>query len=391
MKRRCIIRGYQWLGSVLLVLLLAACGGPGDGNKGANTPGPTNAPTPTPTAGIQLGKQDCPAAVKDPAYWNPIVGVQAGVSSVESVTCANLIGNNSMQALVMVRSQGDSRMLDVYVYSKITDPAPQKIFSLQKLYNGDAKVSGYNTVLTGEVDQASSVNKGQSKATFKQDLYREFKWAEGAGTLVPIAFPGLFPELTRFEGERDQGLVNQGQDAWKLDPKQVATRLVQKLLNWTNTADPTVKSGGGKTDGEAVVEVKKNGPIVNTVTITMNRMEGNTNGGIWVAIKVEAGNMKISAPQQLDRLTSPQNVAGSGPAFEAVIGRVVVLDHVYSEIGRADIKGVQPGMGNANFTVKVPYTPSFRTGTQEGILALYTNSNADGSIAGAVLLKELIS
>jgi len=148
-----------FIGTSLLVLLfllpmLAACG---SGNSAGQTLTPqstagksgTSAATPDATPGVLLGMQPCPAAIKDPAYWNPIIPTQSGVSSVASVNCGNLIGNPSLQALVTVRRTDASGMvLDVYVFTNITNATPAKIFQLMGLVKGDARISGYNTVLT---------------------------------------------------------------------------------------------------------------------------------------------------------------------------------------------------------------------------------------------------
>ncbi len=141
-----------FIGTSLLVLLfllpmLAACG---SGNSAGQTLTPqstagksgTSAATPDATPGVLLGMQPCPAAIKDPAYWNPIIPTQSGVSSVASVNCGNLIGNPSLQALVTVRRTDASGMvLDVYVFTNITNATPAKIFQLMGLVKGDARIS----------------------------------------------------------------------------------------------------------------------------------------------------------------------------------------------------------------------------------------------------------
>src|SRR5713226_8236409 len=134
--------------ALLLTLILSACNG-----AGSTTTTTGSAPQ------LKLGTRPCPEAVKDPSYWDPIVGTQANVSKVESVSCANLEGSSSLQALIAVRYDGTGQVLDVYVYNNITDPSPTQIFKLQNLYKGNARISGYNTLLTAEVDQDSSVNK----------------------------------------------------------------------------------------------------------------------------------------------------------------------------------------------------------------------------------------
>jgi Immunoglobulin-like domain of bacterial spore germination len=375
----------------VLVLLLSACGG-------SNNPAPTPTPRPTSPAGggsvtptlsvtpsILLGPQPCPASVKDPAHWDAIIPTQPNVSKVESVTCGYLAGKPALQALVTVRYSGTSAMLDVYVYDDITSPNPAQLFKLLGLYKGDAKISTYNTVMTAEVDLNSSINKGKPDAGLTQDLFREF----ATGTFARVSFPGMYPDLTRYQAEQDQAQVNQGQDSWKLDATQVAAHFAgdPRLLNWANIT-ATIASGGGSSDAGAVVNVKNNNPGGTGVTLTMQRLEGDTNGGIWEIVSVSSGGMTITAPQSRDTLASPITVSGSGNAFEGVIGPVIVLDHTYTSIGRATAMGT--GNGATSFSVNVPYTSTFKTGLQDGIVALYAASNVNGSYAAVVMVKELL-
>ncbi len=380
---------------LLLTFTLAACGG--SSNSGGATP-TTQATTPgggttaTTSPVIGLGPRPCPDAVKAPAHWDALIPTQNGVTKVENVTCGNLVGNATLQALVTVHYQGTGQNLDVYVYSDITGPNPTQLFKLQNLYKGDAKISGYNTVLTAEVDQNSSINAGKSNADLTRDLFREFKWSDGAGTLVPVSFPGMYPDLTRYQAENDQAQVNQGQDPWKLNAAQVANHMAADphLLNWPSNAPTTVVSGGGSSDSDAVVTVKNPKPAGNTIKVSLQRLEGNTNGGIWEVVSVTADGMSITSPQSRDRITSPVKVTGTGNAFEAVIGTVAILDHLYTDIGHASAGGAT-GNGNTTFSTSVPYNSTFKGGSQEGIVVLFAANNAGSGPAAAVMVKELLS
>lgn len=377
---------------LFIVLSISACS-----NNGGSTNTPTSTAiagsTSTTTAGstpqVRLGTQACPDAVKDPSYWDPIVGTQSGVSKVGRVTCANLMGQPSLQALILVGYDGTGRIVDAYVYNNITKPSPTQLFKLQGLYKGDALVSGYNTIITAEVDQASSLNKGQPNAALTPDLFREFKWSDGAGTLVPVAFPGIYPDLTRYQAETLQQQVNQGHQPWRLSATQTSQSLAANLLKWSANSPATIVSGGGLHDLNAVVSVKSTSAGASTITITLSRLEGNTNGGMWEATSVTSPGMIISSPQDRDRLTSPTTVTGKGSAFEGVIGKVVILDHLYTDIGHANAMG--PSGNNAAFTTNVTYTSTFKTGSQEGLVALFSYSAANSAISGAVIVKEMLS
>ena len=381
--------------ALLLALTFSACNGAGSTTTANSTAtrsaGSGNSSTTGSAPQAKLGTQPCPEAVKDPSYWDPIVGTQANVSKVEGVSCANLIGSSSLQALITVRYTGTGQVLDVYVYNNITDPSPTQIFKLQNLFKGNVKVSGYNTLLTAEVDQDSSVNRHVSNnAALTQDLFREFKWSDGAGTLIPVAFPGIFPDLTRYQAETAQAEVNQGHQSWRLSAIQTAQALATNLLHWKSTVPTTILSGGGNSDLNAVVTVRSSNPGSATITITLSRLEGNSKGNIWEATSVTSPDLSISIPPDRDLLTSPITVKGTGNAFEGKVGKIIVLDHLYADIGHAEVLGVA-GNGNTTFSMSVTYHSTFKSGLQEGVIVLYSYSSIDVSISGATMVKEMLS
>jgi hypothetical protein len=380
---------------ILFALLLTACNGSSNSSNGA-TPTPHTTPSNggsgsvTPTAnvtpGILLGPQPCPNAVKDLAHWGQIIPTQANVSKVEGVTCGYLTGTPGLQALITVRYNDTGKTLDVYVYNNIESPNPAQLFKLLNLYDGDARISLRNTVMTAEVDQNSSINAGKNNTSFTQDLFREFNTA----SFAPVSFPGIFPDMTRYQAELDQAQVNAGQNSWKLSATQLASHFAidPALLNW-NSVNAVVVSGGGSGDAEAVVNISNPAPGTQTVTLTMQRLEGNTNGGIWEVIGVTASTasgLSITTPQSRDILTSPATITGTGATSAGTTSRVTILDHTYSDIGHATAQGAN---GNATFSVTVSYVSTFKTGMQDAIVALFATNSAGGILA-TVMVKELI-
>jgi Immunoglobulin-like domain of bacterial spore germination len=339
---------------------------------------------------VALGPLPGPDQAQQPAYWVPIIGVDKSLASVGTVSFANMKGNPTLQALVPVYHTDGSRIVDIYVYDQITSAQPVLLFKLQGLYRGGAIISGYSTILTAQVDPNSSVNKGKSGDQLTTDLYREFKWSDGAGIFVPTAFPGIFPDLTRYQAEMDQNAVKTGQDPWKNNPAQVAQRMAAQLLKWSPNAPASVVSGGGAQDVDAVVQVKSANPGGLSITVTLSRLEGNTSN-MWVVIGVTSSNglLTINTPVKGDRLTSPTTITGTGSAFEGVIGQAFVLDHLYAAIGQAQVVGAS--MGKTTYSTTIAYTSSFQGGTQEGIVVVYMYSQADGSIATAAMQKVMLS
>jgi hypothetical protein len=374
---------------VLLVFILSACNTPGQGtNQTASTNDNNSSSNPTTT--IQTGPQSCPAAVSSTTYWDPIVPTQTDINHVAQVTCAHLLGNSSIQALITVQATGPGAPLDVYVYDHITTPNPNRIFLLQDLYKGEAKISGYDTLMTGEVNQNSLANKNQSSNNMTVDLYREFQWSPDANTLVPVAFPGFFPDMTRYQAENDQQQVNQGHEPWKLSATSVAHAFATDttFLSWPPDTRTTVISGGGKSDTNAVIAVKNSGPGNRVIDVKMSRLEGKTNG-IWIVTGASSPNFAINTPANNDRINSPITVKGTGIAFEGHIGKLMVLDSHYNQIGQSNVPGTN-GNGTSSFSTKLSFNSTFKNGLEEGLIELYGYSNADGSIANAAMSKVML-
>jgi len=375
---------------VLLVLTLTAwsSGGFGLTQAGNSTANATSAMP----QWTHVGPQPCPKQVADPKHWNSIVGVHGG-QKVESVSCGNLLNNPSLQALVTVRNPGSARLLDVYVYTNITGDHPTQLFKLQGLDRGKAKISNYNTVITAQVDLNSSINKGQPPAKLMLDLFREFRGFDTAGTFVQVVFPGMFPDPTRWQAEADQQKVNKGQDTWKLNAVKTAQHFAEQLLRTGGTA--TLVSGGGRNDLDALVNLAFPSPggggPARITKVTLSRLEGNASG-IWEVTAVAADWMYISSPQQglNTHISSPVTATGFGPQFEAQIGVVWVLDHLYNKIGQAFAMAPSGSSPPTTFTVTFSYTSSFHAGAQEGIVELLHVGGASFDY-GAVMVKVLVN
>jgi len=371
---------------LILLFTLVACGSNGQTSTPPANTGTGGNKTDVP---VKLGPQPCPETVSSTQHWDALVPTQPPNNKVESVTCANLVGKPSLQALVTVRSAGSGQTLDVHVYNNITAPKPDEVFGLQKLLQGDAKISHYNTIITGEVDPNSPINKNQGNVHLTVDLFREFTWYDNTHTFYPVAFPGLFPDLTRYEAESDQQKVNQGQQSWQLDAAQVASHFANTYLKWPATSSTTVESGGNKGDTDATVTVKSPGVGNPTIKVVMSRLEGNTTNGIWIVKDVTSNGLSITTPTNKDVIGSPVTVTGKGNAFEGVIGQAHVLDHLSNKIGNAQVTG-NTGNGNTTFTVTISFQPTFTSGDEEGIVVVYTYSNADGAISGIAMIKVLL-
>ncbi len=362
---------------------------------GKVTPTPTPAETtPTPVPGVIFGPQTCPNAVKGTAYWDTILGTQGSGSKVVGVSCANIVGNPSLQALVNVRHNDANGTLDVYGFNNITNAKPTQLFKIADLIKGDAKISGYNSVMTAQVDENSGQNIGKPASSWAVDLYREFEWNNAQGKLVQVAFPGIFPDLTRYQAEADQARVNKGIDTWKNDAAQVAKSLANESFKWTRTVTTKVLSGGGPKDVYATVQVQEppvtGGPKLSpTAYVTLSRLEGNTHN-MWVAIAVKDDTNTLTNIPARSLVASPVKLQGKGGAFEGVIGQAYIWDHLYNPIGQALVTGT-PAMANAaSYSIAVSYVSSFKAGAQEGVVQILFTTPIEADPNTTVMVKVLL-
>ena len=330
-------------------------------------------------------------SIQEPAYWTQFVSAPPAIRVADSVSFGHLLGNDSWQAVVVARDilGGGPVYRDVFVFDNINASQPQLLWHESRLLHGDAKVSGYNTVMTAQVDVNSSINKGKTEAGLTTDLFREFKWSTKSGTFVQVVFPGMFPDMTRWQAEQAQSAVMEGQNTWRLDP-------VQTTQHW-NLIAGTAKlvKGGGPYDLSAVVDVtypEQGGPSTNIpiTQVTLSRLEGNING-IWEITSVGSNWLFIYMPKSGVTISSPVTVTGFGPQFEAQIGIVYILDHLYQQIQVGNNFAMAPDGSSppSTFSLDVKYTPSMKGIAQEGIVELAHSSGASFA-RGTVMVKVLI-
>ena len=339
----------------------------------------------------KLQAHSCPNAVKAPSYWSTLVGTQEGVSHVEHVLCNKLLGDASQQALITVRHNGNAVLLDVYVYTHISNPHPTLLFSTKGLPKGDATISAYTTVLIGEADRLALINQGKTDQQLTQDLYREFRWSSTEKRFAQITFPGMFPDMTRYQAEIDQQKIKHGLDLWKRNATDVAVAAARQFFAWKRTTTTNITSGGGASDMAATIRVTQ-APAPSTaipestVMMQLSRLEGRA-GNIWEVTAIKSnGTLKLTSPPNGSKVFSPLHITGSGSSFEGIVGMAFVLDHLSLEIGHASASGK-----GDSFQADVKYRSTVNDPVhEEGIVAVFSLSAADGSVSTAVMEKVLL-
>jgi hypothetical protein len=376
--KRVILRPVSCFLLLVLVLWVTGCDTTGGQTETALRPAPT-------AASVLLGPQPCPAPVQAPGFWDRFVHPTA-TQEVEGVACGYLMGQPALQAVVMVRSSGTDRLLDIHVFTNLASSSPSEIFNLTGLQGGTAKISNYNTLLTDQEGWQPFQN-----TQIRHTLAREFKWSDSAHTLVQVGFVGLYPDMTRYQAEDAQQEVNasQGGRGWQLDAISTAQSFAEFVLRWPEDVPATIVSGGGAHDAQAVVLVSNPALDRATIQVSLSRLELNTNGGIWEVTDVATKGMALTAPHSLQQLVSPTQVTGSASPRTGEHTVLAVLNDERTIIGQTT-PGLNSSGEKATFRSSITYTwPLFRGKVQEGILALYTLT-ADQQVVGCVMEKVLL-
>ncbi|HEV7237331.1 MAG TPA: hypothetical protein VGN15_14180, partial [Ktedonobacteraceae bacterium] len=126
--------------------------------------------------------------------------------------------------------------------------------------------------------------------------------------------------------------------------------------------------------------------------VTLDRLGGNAQNGIWIVTAITSDSLSITLPHSGGMLISPVPVTGSGSSFEAQVGTVYILDHLYNTIGSASAILSNPNSFVGSFSASVPYTVSFYNGVQDGIVLLNNNGGTGlGAITKVVMVKVLLA
>lgn len=403
--RRLLPPGLSSPGAIMLfcslLLLLSACtsffstpsqsGTPTTGLTSA-TASATAVTSPTVTAvlpTITLQVAGCPTLSIN---WDSLVGTHAGVDKVQKVICGSLTGAGTLDALVGVRYYSPDARLDYYVYGNL-GATPSQLFSRQGLLNGDALISSAGTIETAEINPNDAI-KGLV------DLFKEYQW--NGATFGQVLFPGMYPDVTRYQADQAQALVKQeiaalqpGQsqaqiaDAWRLAPGSLVTRLAKNIFHWTNFS----------------VALPLHSGLLTILPITVTNLAAGGGGFIAVVhhlnenptniFEIEQvssinGSAGLNSPVAYARLSSPVSVSGSSQASGSILGQAVLYDDTYTIVGDSGSIRSPASSGYVQFTVSISY--HLAPGLQEGVVAFFPTAQSNIALSNqAILVKVFLS
>ena len=325
---------------------------------------------------------DCTGLIHSTDYTR-LVHLQAS-QEMDAVQFVNSLAGGQPAALVSVTNAGSQNSLDVYVYGCTVQqhtPNLNTLFTQRGLIQGTVAISSQNTLITSELDPLASPQDSTIEQPLQQNIYREYAWRNGA--FVQIAFPSLYPVVSRGEAEALQQQADTGQTLPWSDPFTTAEQMAKDLLNWPgNNPQATVLSNDGTT---AQVKLVQQNPALE-ITVTLKRLIEQNSTGLWFVVSAQTAGITLKSAGQASQSTSSSiTFQGTGLLADGQT-TTTLFDHTLTPLTLNGISLSVDGTGVYSGTLSYgQITPG-----QQGILLIQSLPLAGSTEVGELLLAGVI-
>jgi len=334
---------------------------------------------------------DCMALIRSTDYTQ-VVHLQTS-QEMDAVQFVDSLTGGQPAALVSVTNAGSQNALDVYVYSCTMQkhiPKLNSLFMQRGLVQGTVAISSQNTLITSELDPLASPQDSTVEQPLQQNIYREYAWRNG--TFVQIAFPSLYPVVSRGEAEALQQEADTGQILPWSDPYITAEQMAKDILNWPdNNPQDAVLSNDGTT---AKVKLVQQNPGLD-VTVILKRLVEQNSKGLWFVVGAQTAGITLKSVGQSSQPTGQQQglplhvssltFQGTGLLADGQT-TTTLFDHTLTPL---NLNGVSLSVdGNGAYSGTLSYA-QIAPG-QQGILLIQSLPPAGSTEVGQLLLTSVI-
>lgn len=266
--------------------------------------------------------------------YTQVVHLQPASQQMEAVQFVNQLTNGQPATLVQVMNTDPQSKLDVYIYGctmQKQNPKLDTLFAQHGLIQGTTSISQANTLITGELDTKLPAQDSLLGQPLPQTIYREYAWQNGS--FVQVAFPSLYPVVSRGEAEQLQQQANAGQPMLWSDPLTTTEQMAKDILRWpeTNSQDKVLSNDGISAQ---VLLISQQSHL--EVTVTLARLVQHNNTGLWFVTGAKTAGLTLSQPQT-PFVTSPIIISGTGGLKDGQL-TATVFDHTLTPIATVDNK-----------------------------------------------------
>jgi hypothetical protein len=316
--------------------------------------------------------------------YGAAVHLQPGKQEMEAVQTANQLTGKQPSVLVQVMNTGPQQKLDVYVFGctvRKHAPVLTTLLAQRGLVQGNASISVANTLVTSEQDTSLPAQVVAVEQPLQQNIYREYIWRNGA--LVQVAFPGLYPVVSRSEAEQLQQQANAGQPlAWS-DPLATAEQMAKDILKWPDTnPQDTVLSKNSLTARVLLIEQSPH----MAVTVTLQRLVQQDNQGLWFVTAAQTQGITLDQSQLTAPATSPISLRGTAVLADGQT-TATLFDHTLTPISLLNNATLNAN-ARGSYSGSVFYANSLSN--QQGLLLIQSLPPAGSQEAGQMLLTSVL-
>lgn len=290
----------------------------------------------THTAYPNIRLDTCSALIRHTDYTK-LISIQPQ-QEMEAIQYVDELAGGKPAVLVQVVDSSPQHLLDVYIYGCAMQRALAKnaqaqmkptltlIFKRQGLIQGEAAITGANTLSLSQEDTSISPDTTPVLQPLQQNVYQEYAWSSGA--LTQVTFPGIYPVLSRSEAQALQDQENTGQTLPWIDPQVTAEQMAKDVLAWpVNDLHSTVQDNDGTV---AHVLLSRQNPHLE-VTVTLKRLIQHNKTGLWFVTAAQTPGIALDLTGSTASITSPATLQGKTTLTDGQ-ANVTLFDHTLSPI-----------------------------------------------------------
>ncbi len=316
--------------------------------------------------------------------YSTVVHLQSNKQQMEAVQFVSQLTGGQPSVLVQISNTSTPSKLDAYVFGcTLRDHTPTltTLFSQQGLLQGSASISGANTLIISEQDASLPAQAVAVEQPLQQNIYREYAWRNGS--LVEVAFPGLYPVASRYEAEQLQQQANNGQPLLWSDPLATAEQMAKDILQWpTTSSQDRILSNDGRT---AQVQLVAQQPPVQ-LTVTLQRLIQHDNQGLWFVTGASTPNITLDKSHLNVPVASPITLRGSGALPDGQTS-FTLFDHTLSPLPQKNTTNLSVD-ATGNYTGMLSYPANLAN--QQALLLIQSLPPADSQETEQILLTSVL-
>ncbi len=283
---------------------------------------------------------------------------------MSAVQFTNELTGAQPSAMVQVTDTSAQHLLDIYIYGCLMQqngPILTLLFKQQELIQGTATITQAHTLSIGQLDTTLPSNRNSFLLPLQQNIYREYTWQDDA--LKQTSFPGLYPVISRSEGEALQEQANYDPDVPWRDAQTTAEQMAQDLLKWpANSFHSTMIDTN---DSEAHILLIQP-QLQMEIIVSLAKLVQRDATGLWFVTGAQTAGITFKQTQQNATNNSPMSIQGT---ITETSDRIVttLFDHTMTPINILNNTAIQT-QPDETFAGKLFYSNPFPN--QPGLLLL---------------------